>query len=308
MSRVFAAIVYCLALLYSQTALADVRWVSTHTGVPLPQNLIPSDVKTEINNEKLEYVCRAALANGIHPGYLVNDRCNISELGQAYTFENFEIAVVPAGTYSWVRNSQPINGIIIGGRESDGRPFYVCRAQFVENRGNIKIDHGWQLGKAINNNCFFAWGGREIGLPSYEILYNGPQPSGYPVAPITPPPSSSYMASMLPILEGGIGVAIGFVAGFLAGGFSWVIALLALVLFAATCRDCLEGSLFLGVVLLASPLFGPLGPIVFIIMAMGIPDLLATCQKTCPLYPYVWSEVMFIIGLALGAVIRHMRT
>lgn len=49
---------------------------------------------------------------------------------------------------------------VIGGYEN-GSPLFVCHADY---------NGGTHIGKVVNGNCYFGWGGREIVTSNYEVL------------------------------------------------------------------------------------------------------------------------------------------
>ena len=60
----------------------------------------------------------------------------------------------------WVSGAAAPTTATIGGNEN-GQPLYVCRARY---------EGGLHPGKIVTGNCNIGWGGKEIVLPTYEIL------------------------------------------------------------------------------------------------------------------------------------------
>jgi hypothetical protein len=75
--------------------------------------------------------------------------------------------VVAPSPYQWIPAAGGVvpQGAVIGGWYTGG-PLFVCRAPY---------NGGIHPGKIVGANCNIGWGGREITLPSYEVLV-GPTP------------------------------------------------------------------------------------------------------------------------------------
>jgi hypothetical protein len=118
-------------------------------------------------------ICRANYNGGLHPGKTRADwgSCDVSFGGGEYWLTNYE-TLVPA----WVTTSGggiPQDSIPVG-KESNGNPLFVCRANY---------GGGVQLGKLAQgyDGCFVPFGGSELHLPNYDVLVN---PSRLPLSAI----------------------------------------------------------------------------------------------------------------------------
>ena len=74
---------------------------------------------------------------------------------------------LPAATLAWkpAANGQIPPGAFVGGQEP-GRQLVVCHARY---------NNGVHPGKVVARNCNIGWGGREILVPTYEVLVADPQ-------------------------------------------------------------------------------------------------------------------------------------
>ncbi len=108
-------------------------------------------------------ICRAPYRGGVHPGKVVDGRCNIGWGGEEFAIQGFEVLAI--GPH-WVRGEGNLPlGLAIGGQE-DGRALPICRASHRR---------GMHPGKLVAGRCNFGWGGREIASQSYEVLIDHKQ-------------------------------------------------------------------------------------------------------------------------------------
>jgi hypothetical protein len=121
-------------------------------------------------NQQPLAICRAAHQNGVHPGKLVGQNCNIGWGGREIVVNReFQVLVrnpiadaerlFPSN--NWVSpNTMQVQATFHGGYE--GRNWMrVCRA---------KHNNGLHVGKEVSGRCNIGWGGREIVLAQYEVL------------------------------------------------------------------------------------------------------------------------------------------
>lgn len=136
-----------------------VEWTSMHNGWPLPNDAIIGGGQS--NPQATLYVCHASYNGGVHPGKLFNGNCNISWGGNEIVLSQYEVLTsnMPVNWVSSSYGSIP-NGAIQGGYEN-GHPLFICQADYMGGR---------HVGKVVGQTCNFGWGGREIGVPVYNVL------------------------------------------------------------------------------------------------------------------------------------------
>lgn len=109
------------------------------------------------------YICQASYDNGVHPGKVIGDRCNITFDGREIPRSNFNVLV--GYGYSWKHvygGEMPMNAVA-GGYER-GRPLYICQAQ----HGN-----GSHIGKVVLGVCNIGYAGAEIKKTDFRVLVRG---------------------------------------------------------------------------------------------------------------------------------------
>lgn len=105
-------------------------------------------------------VCRAAYQNGVHPGKVVEGKCNIGWGGGEIAIAAFEVLTNTGINIGWIAGPAVPGNAVIGGQEP-GRQLPVCRTAFT---------NGIHPGKVVEGRCNIGYGGQEVALPSYEIL------------------------------------------------------------------------------------------------------------------------------------------
>lgn len=160
-------------------AEAGLRWVWAKNG-----RIPPMSVKGGKENRGILYICRAHFRGGIHPGKVVNFKCNIGWGGREYTISRFQVLAGKA-PIKWVgspirsrsslpapSNSKFVPGAasknvfykFIGGKEANGTPLAICRVNYRTL--------GSHPGKVVNGNCNFGYGGREIvWRGAYKVMF-----------------------------------------------------------------------------------------------------------------------------------------
>lgn len=106
------------------------------------------------------YVCQAPYAGGIHPGKVVDGKCNITYAGREVPQPVFHI-LVGKGVH-WMRSypgDMPA-GMVSGGSEG-GRPLFVCQA---------RVGRSMHPGKLVGDHCNIGFDGREVEKMDYRIL------------------------------------------------------------------------------------------------------------------------------------------
>lgn len=145
------------ALCFGQQVSAAPTWVADKAG-HAPQGAIVGGSEPGRNL----IVCRAKYQNGSHPGKLVASNCNIGWGGKEITLPAYEVLTGDPKEIQWVKGqngSVPTNAFI--GGEEPGRKLPVCRGS---HNGGI------HPGKIVAKNCNIGWGGKEILLPTYEVM------------------------------------------------------------------------------------------------------------------------------------------
>lgn len=110
--------------------------------------------------ERTLYICQSYYLNGVHPGKLVDGRCNITYAGREISRSNFRI-LVGHGT-SW---RSEFAGIIparaIPGGYERSEDLYICRTFYRD---------GFHPGKIVGGNCNIGFDGREISRHRFKVL------------------------------------------------------------------------------------------------------------------------------------------
>jgi hypothetical protein len=129
-------------------------------------------------------VCRAKYKDGLHPGKIFADRCNLSWGGKEVIVDEFDVLIARSDAFWHIapKPNMDLKPALVGGHEADGRPLYVCVARYEEGWAIFKSDHGHHPGKYVAGKCLFGWGGNEVASDDFYILA-----TGTPVATPTPP-------------------------------------------------------------------------------------------------------------------------
>ncbi len=133
------------------------HWIGMRSGDLLPPNVVIGGYQ----QDGPLYVCQARFHGGVHPGKIVVGNCNISYDGEEIIMHRYQV-LVSRFPLNWLRASFgaiPPNAVE-GGYEN-GHPLFICQANY---RG------GMHTGKIVGQHCNFGWGGREVGLPYYNVL------------------------------------------------------------------------------------------------------------------------------------------
>lgn len=143
--------------IFSSTAFAQLSWMAGRDG-SAPRNAVKG------SDEPVNWmpICRAWYQNGVHPGKLVGQNCNLAWGDREVTVREYEVLAGASPQLRWVRGangSMPKNPII-GGQEP-GRKLAVCRASH---------NGGMHPGKIVDGRCQFGWGGRAVAASNYQVL------------------------------------------------------------------------------------------------------------------------------------------
>jgi hypothetical protein len=146
------------------------EWVSASGGV-VPMGAVVFGSEAPMPGElfgRLLYICRASYQGATHPGKLRPELrgCSIPWHGRELTVPNYDVLVNPKGM-PILRLNALAGGVpqytLVGGRETDGNPFYLCSAPWNGglHPGKLRPEFG---------GCNIPWGGGEITITSYQVL------------------------------------------------------------------------------------------------------------------------------------------
>lgn len=108
-------------------------------------------------NGKLNFLCRAEYAGGVHPGIVLANKCNIGYAGKAIVLEKYEIYLTSDNPNFELIAKEGEKYVI--GKESNGTPLYLCY---------LNYQNWWLPGKIVNGNCNYIWQGVEY----YSTKFN----------------------------------------------------------------------------------------------------------------------------------------
>lgn len=133
------------------------QWIQAFSGRHYPVNTVVGGGE----NGRPLFVCHARYNGSLHPGKVVNGRCNITYAGKEIAFNRYQILVsnLHLGWLPASFGSIPPNAIS-GGFEN-GHPLMICQAQYA---GSM------HPGKLVGQACNIGYDGREITLPYYNVL------------------------------------------------------------------------------------------------------------------------------------------
>lgn len=136
-----------------RVALPAFNWVPS--AGPIPVNTIMGGQESG----RMLPVCRGVYQGGVHPGKVVDGKCNFGWGGSEVSVARFDVLTGDGSRLEWAPGpSAP--GMIFGGQERGGQ-LGICRAAF---------QGGVHPGKLIGGQCNIGYGGKEIVLPRFEVL------------------------------------------------------------------------------------------------------------------------------------------
>ena len=102
-------------------------------------------------------ICQSRYMDGMHPGKVVDGRCNITYGGQEMLTSEFNLLL--GNNFEWVHEPNSSNAVI--GGEEHGMPLYICQARYA---------HSWHPGKVVDGKCNIGFDGREMQMTDYNVL------------------------------------------------------------------------------------------------------------------------------------------
>jgi hypothetical protein len=138
-------------------AAAQVGWVPASGG-----NAPKNSINANVNGEPRMPICRGWHQNGVHPGKVVGNNCNIAWGDQEITLPQYEVLAGSIKGLGWVpsANGSMPKRPVYGGQEP-GRQLAVCRSHY---------NGAMHAGKLLGNGCQLGWGGRAVLLSTYQVL------------------------------------------------------------------------------------------------------------------------------------------
>ncbi len=110
---------------------------------------------------RILFICQSFYRGGVHPGKVVDGRCNITYGGAEIIRDRFRVLVGEGLDWRTAKYGQIPPNAVPGGFEN-GRPLYICHAQYGF--------HGVHPGKVVGDACNIGYGGQEILLRHYQVL------------------------------------------------------------------------------------------------------------------------------------------
>jgi hypothetical protein len=104
-------------------------------------------------------ICRGAYQGGVHPGKVVENKCNFGYAGNEISVARFEILTGDGARLEWAAGPSASN-MVTGGGERGGQ-LWICRAAY---------QGGVHPGKLIGGQCNIGYGGKEVTLPGFDVL------------------------------------------------------------------------------------------------------------------------------------------
>lgn len=131
------------------------RWVNRNTGAAPTQGAI---IGGDNGDGRVLYICRAQHNGGWHPGKVHADMCHFGWGGKEIYVRTYQVL---AGYGVWRRPFGDLNKAYIGGGSGNDK-YRICRAP---HRGGV------HPGKVVAGRCNIGWGGQEIVIDGYEVLF-----------------------------------------------------------------------------------------------------------------------------------------
>ncbi|MEZ4630710.1 MAG: DUF3421 domain-containing protein [Deinococcales bacterium] len=159
---------------------ASYSWTTVSLLSGLPRNAV---IGGQEAGQSL-YICRANYDDGVFPGKVVGPSCKIGYAGGEISVVGYQVLVGEGGT--WAKPEITLEGALVVGQDKRGNQQILCRANF----------RGIHPGRVVENRCNIAYGGRELVVEDFEVLYSivptAPEPAPIatePIEPLVPEPA-----------------------------------------------------------------------------------------------------------------------
>lgn len=110
--------------------------------------------------DRVLYICQAHYQGGLHPGKVVEGKCNITYGGHEVEQPIFRVLIGSGLRWVSVEPGEVFDNAIQGGYER-GHPLYVCQARHAG---------GIHPGKIVAGLCNIGFGGNEFKKYNYRVL------------------------------------------------------------------------------------------------------------------------------------------
>ncbi|MCC6328755.1 MAG: DUF3421 domain-containing protein [Acidobacteria bacterium] len=124
----------------------------------------------------LNLLCRAPFSGGVHPGIVLNKKCNIGYNGQEIAVSDFEVYLTTDNPKLELLAKDGEKYAI--GKEANGTPLFLCY---------LNHQNWWLPGKVVNGNCNYTWQGKEYYSTKFLYGFLAPAKSAASVTTATPP-------------------------------------------------------------------------------------------------------------------------
>ena len=153
-----------ILILSSNITSAQLEWVEFNG--ELPSKAVIGGVETH----RSLAVCRCEYKGAMHPGKVVDGKCNIGWGGKEIRSESFEVLVNKGVVeIDWLKTNGKLPDHAIEAGDEKGRALYVGRAHH---------ENGTHPGKVFaaggTNICNIGYGGKEITYNTFEVLVENP--------------------------------------------------------------------------------------------------------------------------------------
>lgn len=105
------------------------------------------------------FICQASYMGGVHPGKMVDRKCNITYGGREIPRSSFRILV--GHKMHWTDAFGRIPKRAIEGGYENGNPLFICQASY---KGGV------HPGKIVAGSCNIGYGGLEVVRSDFRVL------------------------------------------------------------------------------------------------------------------------------------------
>jgi hypothetical protein len=180
--RIVAALALFVVASLALAQSGNVQWVRAGQG-----NAVPAGFVGGYEKGQPLYVCRGPYASGVYPGKVVNGICDISFGNKEIALYDYEVLVGSGG--QWGAPQPGYASAFVAGGENGG-PLFLCQSPY---------EGGLHPGKVYDNTCHISYGGREVPVYAFSVLYLGVQNvAGTFNYPLPPPWGNATVATPMP--------------------------------------------------------------------------------------------------------------